>query len=58
MFHSFIGICGRPYEIRNWQIHYLPRDDLSTTNGIIVTKALRWPLMIDPQEQVIELIDL
>lgn len=50
--YSFIVICGHPYEIRKWQINYLPRDDLSTSNGIIVTKALRWPLMIDPQEQV------
>lgn len=32
-------------------MHYLPRDEVSTENGIIVSKALRWPLMIDPQEQ-------
>lgn len=30
----------------------LPRDDMSIDNGIVVTKALRWPLMIDPEEQV------
>lgn len=30
----------------------LPRDDMSIENGIVVTKALRWPLMIDPEEQV------
>lgn len=32
--HSFIVMC-HPYEIRNWRIYNLSRDDISTSNGII-----------------------
>lgn len=48
---NLISVLGDPYEIRLWNMNFLPRDEISTQNGIIVTKALRWPLMIDPQEQ-------
>lgn len=48
---DLIKILGEPYTIRTWNMHGLPRDDVSIENGIIVTQASRWPLMIDPQEQ-------
>ena len=41
-----------PYEIRQWNQHGLPRDTVSTENAVLVTRGRRWPLMIDPQEQV------
>lgn len=41
------------YTVRTWNAQGLPRDAVSTENGILVTRAGRWPLTIDPQEQVI-----
>ncbi|XP_078532463.1 dynein axonemal heavy chain 6-like [Lissotriton helveticus] len=48
---SLINILGDAYEIRQWNTDGLPRDLVSTENGILVTRGRRWPLMIDPQDQ-------
>lgn len=49
---SLINILGDPFVIRQWNTEGLPRDNVSTENGILVTEGRRWPLMIDPQDQV------
>ena len=38
-----------PQKAREWNLAGLPSDSTSLENGIIVSKARRWPLMIDPQ---------
>ncbi|KAL7403678.1 hypothetical protein ABVT39_003711 [Epinephelus coioides] len=48
---SLINILGDPFVIRQWNTEGLPRDTVSTENGILVTEGRRWPLMIDPQDQ-------
>jgi dynein heavy chain, axonemal len=48
---SLIDALGDPVHVRAWTIHGLPNDAFSIDNGIIVSAARRWPLMIDPQKQ-------
>ena len=48
---SLQASLGDPVKIRSWNIDGLPKDSFSIENGIIVSKASRWPLMIDPESQ-------
>lgn len=49
---TLASVLADAYEIRQWNTDGLPRDQVSTENAILVTRGRRWPLMIDPQEQV------
>jgi dynein heavy chain len=48
---NVISVLSDPVKIRAWNIYGLPTDTLSIENGIIMSKARRWPLFIDPQGQ-------
>ncbi|XP_060067000.1 dynein axonemal heavy chain 7-like [Ylistrum balloti] len=48
---SLINTLGEPVKIRAWNIAGLPTDSFSIENGIMLSNARRWPLMIDPQGQ-------
>ncbi|XP_072835621.2 dynein axonemal heavy chain 7 isoform X1 [Pogona vitticeps] len=48
---SLTTTLGEPVKIRAWNISGLPSDSFSIDNGIIISNARRWPLMIDPQGQ-------
>ncbi|KAJ3267030.1 Dynein heavy chain 6, axonemal [Chytriomyces hyalinus] len=48
---NIVDHLSDPAVVRDWNIQGLPADQLSTENGILVTRGRRWPLMIDPQGQ-------
>ncbi|KAK3092231.1 hypothetical protein FSP39_000084 [Pinctada imbricata] len=44
------------YQILKWQNKGLPQDNHSTENAVIVKRAQKWPLFIDPQGQALNYI--
>jgi len=53
---NLINTFGDPLAIRAWQIAGLPTDAVSTENGVVISKARRYNLMIDPQGQASKFI--
>nr|XP_039247972.1 dynein heavy chain 6, axonemal-like [Styela clava] len=53
---NLIDAMAHKNKIRQWHSEGLPRDFHSIENAIIIKKAHRWPLIIDPQGQAIQWI--
>jgi len=48
---EFVKYIGDQVEVLDWSFKGLPSDQYSKENGVIVMNTVRWPLMIDPQNQ-------
>lgn len=46
-------IMTNDVEVTAWASEGLPGDELSIQNGLLTTRAARWPLCIDPQMQAV-----
>lgn len=47
------SIMTNDVEIAAWASEGLPGDELSIQNGLLTTRAARWPLCMDPQMQAV-----
>ena len=48
---TVVDVLENPVQTRSWVLAGLPSDSVSVENALIISKARRWPLMIDPQGQ-------
>lgn len=46
---SLPALLSSDVEVTQWNGEGLPGDELSVQNGLLTTRATRWPLCIDPQ---------
>jgi dynein heavy chain, axonemal len=51
--YSLQSMLTTDLEMAKWEGEGLPSDELSIQNGILTTRASRWPLCIDPQMQAV-----
>jgi len=48
---GLVKTVGDAVQLRGWVLDGLPADSFSAENAIMVQKASRWPLLVDPQAQ-------
>ena len=48
---SLAKTLGDPIRIRDWKQCGLPNDSFSVESALISLNSMRWPLLIDPQNQ-------
>lgn len=46
-----VTIIAEPAQVAAWKSEKLPSDRLSVENGAIISACVRWPLLVDPQQQ-------
>lgn len=53
---KLINLLTDEVTVAKWNANGLPGDELSTQNGILTTRASRFPIFIDPQQQALKWI--
>ena len=46
---NFTELFGDSYKIRQWHLNYLPQDQMSVNNALVIEKTKKFCLLVDPQ---------